>query len=370
MSRAPAAADLMTTEEKLQGYAELHNFGLAHLKSSALKCAVDLGIPTAIASCGGAATPREIMNKTHLVPAKLPYLRRLMRVLAVAGIFDESTPSSPAGEGGETTTTYSLTPVSRLLARDGGSASDMSALLLLLTRPQTTVSIFFDLAAWFRDQGAATPFEMAHGVSPWSLTKADASFNDAMNLGCIADSEFIMDIVLKEAGGLFHGLTSLVDVGGGHGMAAAAISRAFPHLKCTVLDLEQVISKAPHRGTVEFVTGDMFNYIPPADACFLKAVLNSWDDDSCVKVLRRCKEAIAARDAGGKVIIVNMVLGHGTTLDKPTKEAKVLLDMYMMRGSGFERDEHEWKKVILEAGFTTCTIMPVLGPVSIIEALL
>ncbi|CAN6198336.1 unnamed protein product [Urochloa humidicola] len=364
MSRAPA--DLMTTEEKLQGYAALHIFGLAHLKSSALKCAVELGIPTAIDSCGGEATPSGIMNKTGLVPAKLPYLRRLMRVLAVAGIFNESTPSSPVGEGGESETTYSLTPASRLLAPDGSSGSDMSDLLLLFTRPQTTVSTFFDLAAWFRDQGAATPFEMAHGVSPWSLTKADTSFNEAMNRGCVADSEFIMDIVLKEAGGLFHGLTSLVDVGGGHGRAAAAISRAFPPVKCTVLDLEQVISKAPRHGTVEFVRGDMFEFVPSAHACFLKAVLNSWDDASCVKVLRRCKAAIPARDAGGKVIILNMVLGHGTTLDK---EAQVLLDMYMMRGSGFEREENDWKKVLFEAGFTTYTILPVLGPVSIIEAL-
>ncbi|KAJ1254220.1 hypothetical protein BS78_K103400 [Paspalum vaginatum] len=354
----------MTTEEKLQGYPELHNYGLAHLKSSALNCAVELGIPTAIDSCGGEATAVDIMKKTGLVPAKLSHLRRLMRVLAVSGIFHESTPSSLAvGEQGETI--YRLTPASRLLARDGKS-SDMSALLLLFTRPDTTVSTFFNLVGWFRDAGTKTPFEMAHGMSPWILTKMDASYNDAMNHACVADSDFIMDIALKEASGLFQGLSSLMDVGGGHGMAAAAISRAFPHVKCTVLDLEQVISKAPDRGTVEFVVGDMFSSIPPADACLLKAVLNSWDDDSCVKILRHY--AIPSRDAGCKVIILNVVLGHGT-LDKATKEAQVLLDIYMMRGSGFEREEHEWKKVIMDAGFSDYSIIPILGPVSIIEAL-
>lgn len=63
-----------------------------------------------------------------------------------------------------------------------------------------------------------------------------------------------------------------------------------------------------------------------------------------------------------------MVLGHGT-LDKATKEAQVLLDIYMMRGSGFEREEHEWKKVIMDAGFSDYSIILILGPVSIIEAL-
>jgi hypothetical protein len=71
-----------------------------------------------------------------------------------------------------------------------------------------------------------------------------------MNYGCVADSYFIMDIVLEEAGEIFHGL---IDVGGGHGTAAAAITRAIPHVKCTVLDLEQVISKAPDRGNLQLI---------------------------------------------------------------------------------------------------------------------
>lgn len=97
--------------------------------------------------------------------------------------------------------------------------------------------------------------------------------------------------------------------------------------------------------------------------------MNSFDDDSCIKILRQCKRAIPAREAGGKVIIINMVVGCGSADFKAVKEAQVLLDMYMMRGIGFERDEHEWEKVFLQAGFSDYTIMPMLGPVSIIEVL-
>jgi hypothetical protein len=47
-----------------------------------------------------------------------------------------------------------------------------------------------------------------------------------------------------------------------------AIARAFPDVKCNVLDLEQVINKvaAASDGAVQFIAGDMFESIPPADS--------------------------------------------------------------------------------------------------------
>ncbi|ONL98554.1 benzoxazinone synthesis11 [Zea mays] len=85
-----------------------------------------------------------------------------------------------------------------------------------------------------------------------------------------ADSRFLMPIVLRECGETFRGIDSLVDVGGGHGGAAAAIAAAFPHLKCSVLDLPHVVAGAPSDGNVHFVAGNMFESIPPATAVFLK----------------------------------------------------------------------------------------------------
>ena len=95
-------------------------------------------------------------------------------------------------------------------------------------------------------------------------------------------------------------------------------------------------------------------------------VLDCWDDDHCVKILRQCKRAIPTRDDGGKVIIMNVVVGYGAQ-DNIVKETHVLFDMYMMRYSGAEREEHEWKKIFLEAGFSDYRITPILGFQSIIE---
>ncbi|CAL4954268.1 unnamed protein product [Urochloa decumbens] len=379
---SPAQEELDTQSLLLQGYVELQQHALSHLKSMALACATGLGIPSAIYRRGGAATISDLIAQTGLPESKLPYLRRLMRVLTVSGIV--GTGQQPSGGESSETTVYTLTPVCRVLVHGGGGGSpssspscDMSALLRLLTRPSTTLAPFFNLEAWFRDDagGSKTAFEMVHGMSPWSLTKKDASFNKTLNDACVADSSMTMDAMLRQTTGgggggnnndIFQGITSLVDVGGGHGAAAIAIARAFPHIKCSVLDLEQVVSEAPDDATVQFIAGDMFKSIPPADAVLLKGVLNCWDDDNCIKILKVCKEAIPARDAGGKVIIVNMVVGYGTP-DTAVREAQVLVDLYLMRAGGIERDEREWKKVFFAAGFSGYKIMPILGTMSVIQ---
>ncbi|WVZ53502.1 hypothetical protein U9M48_004433 [Paspalum notatum var. saurae] len=345
-----------------QGYVELWHHGLVHIKPSALLCVVRLGIPSSIHRRGGAATIPDIVIDTGVHPSKLAYLRRLMRMLSFCGVFTSEQPN-------ESEPIYKLTPLSHIHVLDGAPTPyDMSELLRIVARPSTAVSTFFSLEAWFRDASSMTLFEMAHGVHPWTLTKNDASYNKAVNDAMVMDSRILMDIMLKEVNGteIFGGLTSMIDVGGGHGVAAKAISRAFPHIKCTVLDLEQVISEAPSDGTVEFITGDMFEYIPPADAVFLKLIFDCWDDDDSVKILKQCKRAIPSRDAGGKVIIVNVVLGHGAQ-DHAILETQVLFDVYMMRYGGAQREEHEWRKIFLEVGFSDYKITPILGFQSIIE---
>jgi hypothetical protein len=83
--------------------------------------------------------------------------------------------------------------------------------------------------------------------------------------------------------------------------------------------------------------------------------------------MRRCKEAIPARDAGGKVIIIDMVVGYPVTQQNDSKEAQVLMDIFMMYIAGIEREEHEWSRIFSEAGFSDYKITPTNGVRSIIE---
>ncbi|KAK9169190.1 hypothetical protein Syun_001330 [Stephania yunnanensis] len=69
---------------------------------------------------------------------------------------------------------------------------------------------------------------------------------------------------------MFEGVTSFVDVGGGVGLMGKAIAEAFPHIKCSVLDLPHVVASCKGTENLEFVGGDTFQTIHSADALLLK----------------------------------------------------------------------------------------------------
>ncbi len=52
--------------------------------------------------------------------------------------------------------------------------------------------------------------------------------------------------------------------------------------------------------------GDFFESVPPADLYLLKFILHDWDDESCLKILRRCREAM---EPGGRIAIFELVVG-------------------------------------------------------------
>ncbi|KAJ1402109.1 Winged helix DNA-binding domain superfamily [Sesbania bispinosa] len=121
-------------------------------------------------------------------------------------------------------------------------------------------------------------------------------------------------------------------------------------------------------GNVKFVGGDMFQSIPSADAILLKLVLHAYSDEECVKVLKKCREAISNEGKGGKVIIIDIVIGEKNDDKDELTEAKLFFDLLMMVVvSGREREEKEWKKLFLEAGFSHYKITPIFGMRSLIE---
>ncbi|KAG0528850.1 hypothetical protein BDA96_05G048100 [Sorghum bicolor] len=352
----------------LDAQLELWHSTFAFIKSMAFKSALQLGIADAIHCHGGTATLTQIATKAALHPSKTPCLRRLMRVLTVAGIFSIAAKTSSDDDdddnGGDHV--YGLTPASRLLV---GSSQNLTPTLSLIL-DNVFVSPFLDLGTWFEHELPAADlplFELSHGKNVWDVVGHDPSMSQLFNAGMVADTSFLMDIAIRECGGVvFQGISSLVDVGGGHGAAAQAISVAFPGIQCTVMDLAHVVATAPACAGLSFVAGDMFEAIPPANAVFLKWIMHDWSDTECVTILKNCKKAIPPRDAGGKVIIVDTVVGAGPPNLK-NRETQVMSDIFFMIVNGTERDEQEWRKIIFEAGFSDYKIIPVLGVRSIIE---
>lgn len=99
-------------------------------------------------------------------------------------------------------------------------------------------------------------------------------------------------------------------------------------------------------------------------------MLHDWSDEDCIKILKRCKEAIIpSRAAGGKIIIIDVVVGSSS--EAICQGTQQLFDLIIsVLTPGKERDEEEWRKIFKEAGFTKYKISPVLGFRSIIEVFL
>jgi trans-resveratrol di-O-methyltransferase len=190
---------------------------------------------------------------------------------------------------------------------------------------------------------------------------------------------------------------SLVDVGGGDDQTMArAIAAAFPNIWCSVLELPHIVDGAKSAtaaggggsgSNVEFVAGDMMGFIPPADALLLKVrsctrtsctalnyfrliffaifclqfILRDWGDEDCVRILKRCRDAVSAREPKGKLVIIDTVVG--STSNETSMEAQLLIDLSMMMLlTAKERDEEQWSRL-----FMGYKISPVLGFRSLIE---
>ncbi|KAK9152888.1 hypothetical protein Sjap_000368 [Stephania japonica] len=219
---------------------------------------------------------------------------------------------------------------------------------------------------WVKGGNGETAFEAAHGKSVWNYAVENPEFFIWLNEVMAADSKVTSSVLVTQYKALFEGVTSLVDVGGGIGFMSRAIAEAFPHIKCSVLDLPHVVASCKGTENLEFVGGDMFQAIPSADALLLKAILHDWTDEDCFKILKRCREAILSTKKKGKLIIMDIVMDSKGTHE--TLELQLLFDMLLMVNTdGIERSEREWEKLFNEAGFTSYKITPVSSFRSIIE---
>ncbi|TVU51256.1 hypothetical protein EJB05_02667, partial [Eragrostis curvula] len=351
----------LTNAELLQAQAELWCHKFAYLKSVALHCAIKLGIPNAISR--GAASLSELHAVLPVAPSKRPCLSLLMRFLAASGIFRVDDTNPAQGE-----VIYRLTAVSRLLVYDDDGHASLSPYIGGCLMPSYFMASL-RLAEWLETDdcgktAAEMPFMMAHGTDFWGMLGGDAKLGAGFSEAMQSDSRFVAGIVIDECGEVFAGVRSLVDVGGGDGTLTRAIANAFPHVRCSVLELPQVVHGVPadDDGKVEFVAGDMMEFIPPADALFLKFILHDWSDEDCVTILKRCKRSHFCMRTKRKVI--------GSAASKQTFEAQLVMDFAMMvLFTGKEREEEQWSRMFTDAGFTRYKISPILGPRSLIEAL-
>ncbi|KAJ7981527.1 O-methyltransferase [Quillaja saponaria] len=346
------------TAELLQAQAHVWNHIFSFINSMSLKCAIELGIPDTIHNHGQPMTLSQLIAALPIHQSKHLCVYRLMRILIHSGFFGQEKVSENDQEEG-----YVLTDASRLLLKD--HPLSVTPFLLAMLDP-ILIKPWHHMNSWFKNDDP-TPFDTAHGMTLWDYCGHEPKLNHFFNDAMASDARLITSVVIEKCKGVFKGLESLVDVGGGTGTVAKAIGKAFPPLECTVFDLPHVVADLQDSENLKFVGGDMFEAIPPADAILLKWILHDWSDEECVKLLTKCKEAIIRKGQEGKVIIIDMIMENKKG-DDESVETQLFFDMLMMALlTGRERNEKEWAKLIFSAGFSDYKITPILGLRSLIE---
>ncbi|XP_057442181.1 trans-resveratrol di-O-methyltransferase-like [Lotus japonicus] len=343
----------------LQALGHIWNHIFSFMNSMTLKCVVELGIPDIIHNFGKPMPLSQLIRSLPIHSSKAGNIHRLMRIMIHSDFFSQHNVSE-----NELEVEYTLTNASMLLLKD--HPFSMTPLLHFELDPILT-NPWHHLSTWFKNE-TPTSFETAHGMLFWDYVDRDPKLHRSFNEGMASDSQLITSVFIEKCKDMFNGLESLVDVGGGTGTMTKAIAESFPQLKCTVLDLPHVVSGLQGSENLNYVGGDMFKEIPPTDAILLKLwILHDWSDDECLKILKKCKEAIKSKGKEGKVIIIDMVMEEKKE-DHKLVETQLFFDMLMMVVlTGKERNKKEWVKLITSAGFNDYKITQVLGLRSIIE---
>ncbi|CAK8537911.1 unnamed protein product [Lathyrus sativus] len=341
----------------LNAQSHIWNHIFNFINSMSLKCVVDLGIPDIINNYGKPMSLSKLISSLPIHPSKKPCIYRLMRIMTHSGFFSQQNVTE-----NELEIEYTLTDASRLLLKNNPKsvAPFVQAMLSpIMTNPWQQMS------TWLKNE-ESTAFETIHGEYFWEYAAHDPILNRLFNESMACDAPLVSDLLIEKGKGVFDGLESLVDVGGGTGNLGKALAKSFPQLEYTVFDLPHVVDGLQGTDNLSYVGGDMFQEIPQAHAILLKWILHDWNDKECVSILKKCKESLEKKGKEGKVIIIDMVVDNQHTNEK--FETQLFFDMLMMvMQTGKERTEKEWVKLILSAGFSDYKITPILGLRSMIE---
>jgi hypothetical protein len=143
-----------------------------------------------------------------------------------------------------------------------------------------------------------------------------------------------------------------------------------PRLSGIVLDRPQVVPAAlelarqrhlQHR--LIAVGGDFLESIPKGELFLLKLILHDWNDETCIRILRNCRAAMAT---GGRVLVIEMLLGDigREPPNAPLMDVNMLVHLF-----GRERTVSEYGRLLNEAGLRVDQVLPTASPFSVIQAI-
>jgi len=160
---------------------------------------------------------------------------------------------------------------------------------------------------------------------------------------------------------------TLCDVGGATGQLSCMVAAANPHMRCTSLDLPNVvpiaIRKIAQAGLSERVTaigGDFFaDPLPRADVITMGMILHDWNLAKKKALIRKAYDALPD---GGAFVVIEALID-----DERRENAFGLLmslNMLIEFGDAFDYTGADFAAWCREAGFRRFAVIPLTGPSS------
>ena len=320
--------------------------GTGFIVSAALGTAVKLGVADHLA-----AGPRSTADLAAQIGAHEDTLYRLLRALAMVGVFTETAPR-----------TFALTPAADLL-RSGAPGGAREMMLWMCDAFHYRIYAEMPHAV----QTGETVDRKVTGMPVFEYLAQEpelaARFNDAM-------TSFSANVAPAAVQAYdFSGIATLVDVAGGHGMVLATILRQHPQMRGVLFDVEHVLAgnrlaELGVQARVDVVAGDFFKAVPAGgDAYIMKHIIHDWDDEKATIILRNIRTALRGKP-DGRLILLESVLQPG---NEPDLGKLIDLEMLLLPG-GKERTAEEFGALFARAGFALTRVVPTQSPLSVIEA--
>ncbi|MBL8239453.1 MAG: hypothetical protein JNM66_18655 [Bryobacterales bacterium] len=258
---------------------------------------------------------------------------------------------------------YRLTPAGETLRSDvPGSMRGFAAAVI----GGAHYKAWGDLAHSARTEACAA--DRVLGEDIWSyFTKTNPAEGRLFQQAMAGSSAMIVPQVIASYDFPEYGL--FVDVAGGNGELLTAILQARPGARGIVMDLPFVEAEAKRNvaahGVADrcgFVPGDFFQSVPAGgDVYLMKWILHDWSDAKAAMILGSLHRAMPSH---AKLLLVETVVP-----ETENAEFGRLMDINMMvMCGGKERTEREWRALLGAAGFALLRVVPMPGPVSIVEA--
>lgn len=205
-------------------------------------------------------------------------------------------------------------------------------------------------------------------VEGWQSGQIDRAQAEAVTQ--IMHSHSLPASVAAARSGVLHGVTRLLDVGGGSGCFSIAIAQHLPSVSCTVMELAAVCEVAKRyiadggvTERVDTAAVDMFREPWPRgyDGMFFSNIFHDWDAETDLFLAERAYDALAD---GGRIFLHEMLLAEDGSGPVTTASFSMLM---LLGTKGRQYTFDELRQILASAGFVDIDARKTYGYYSVVS---